>query len=360
MVRLITGTLGAGKTYFAVRETINLCKTGHIVFTNITFKKPPPGPGEVRPLPDSKIEDFHNHIKGGSRERPNRVIIDEGHLYWSAADQTEQKKANASLLTFLTMSRRQKVDVDLITQDDTLVNIGFRKQATWEVNLKNAADHPFLKLFPFLRDISIIRFFSPQAGKSAPPHRINVMRRGPAVWQYFDTEEIIRAKPIEVETVDAPPVKRSNRGLWYIVITLGLCWWAVGKIGKPKENPGAKPNQIAAGVASGGSPPVVNAPRYLDGYAEHKRNFAVMCGVSTFVPMRYAVLQFPNTRRYVRVGDQFFGRTIKQILPGRGNGGITLGFDQGPPSLIMPAREFQEILASINNKKEESTNEQPN
>ena len=127
MIEVYTGRLGSGKTYAAVRRTIEYLSSGGTVCTNIALKwevlaatcKARYGvevvESQVVVLEEAQIGEFHKHTPAGSPESPVLVIIDEAQIYLNARDWAS---ASRELLSFLCQSRKVHTDVIFITQSE--------------------------------------------------------------------------------------------------------------------------------------------------------------------------------------------------------------------------------------------------
>lgn len=140
MIAIYEGKIGGGKTYVAVCRILAHLAKGGTVFTNVELK--PEGvaawmrqvhglelqPDAIRILDESESWDFHKFLKAG--EGLNTLcVIDEAHLWFNARDHAVTAATKRELITFLSQSRKLKVDVIFIVQAAENLDAQFRRLA---------------------------------------------------------------------------------------------------------------------------------------------------------------------------------------------------------------------------------------
>jgi hypothetical protein len=162
MIRFVTGTLGAGKTFHSVRLAMLHCARGGTVVTNVDCNHARfarmvalkhgvlMSPDQLRVFDPEITPDWEQSIPWGEAEGVVLVIIDEAHLFYNARDWKDTQQRNKRLLSFLTQSRKCGVDVVWITQEGGNVDRQFRVLAEWELAIVNVKHLPlgWLGVFP--------------------------------------------------------------------------------------------------------------------------------------------------------------------------------------------------------------------
>ena len=163
MIRYVTGTLGAGKTFHSTRLLIEHLTKGGVVVTNIECVYPKIRdliakrskvwiePDQLRVFDPEVTPEWQTVIPWGHAEGQVLVVMDEAHLFYNSRDWATTAAANKALLSFLTQSRKAGVDVLWITQDSGNVDKQFRVLAEWELAVVNTKHLPlgWLGMLPF-------------------------------------------------------------------------------------------------------------------------------------------------------------------------------------------------------------------
>jgi hypothetical protein len=152
MIQIVTGKLGAGKTLYTVMMMFDsLCK-GRTVVTNIAvnwdelvslarrLKRVVLDPKQLIKIDPAKDRNWHELIPFGVNEGFIEVYLDEIHLFFNARDWARTNVENKGLLSFLTQSRKARVNVTFIAQEITTVEKQFRVLAEWELYVVSS-DH---------------------------------------------------------------------------------------------------------------------------------------------------------------------------------------------------------------------------
>jgi len=163
MIRYVTGTLGAGKTFHSTRLLIEHLTKGGVVVTNIECQydkiqrliakrsKVWIERDQLRVFDPEVTPDWQTVIPWGEAEGQVLVVLDEAHLFYNSRDWATTATENKKLLSFLTQSRKAGVDVLWITQDSGNVDKQFRVLAEWELAIINVKHLPlgWLGMVPF-------------------------------------------------------------------------------------------------------------------------------------------------------------------------------------------------------------------
>lgn len=143
MLQLITGKMGGGKTYYAVREILDHLSKGGIVYTNIelvfkyclryvfTNKRRFTSRTQVRKVDPNLVKDWQKTISWGKPDEEILVVIDEAHLFYGASSWQTTRKTLADFLDYLSQSRKTCVQLRFICQHPDTIDANIRRQAQW-------------------------------------------------------------------------------------------------------------------------------------------------------------------------------------------------------------------------------------
>jgi len=162
MIQYVTGVLGAGKTFHAVRLAMDHLARGGTVVTNIECrfqrihdmiavqKKVSILPEQLIVFDPEVTPEWEAVVPWGLSEGIVLVVLDEAQLFYGSRDWASTAANNKRLLSFLTQSRKAGVDLIWITQDGGNVDKQFRVLAEWELAICNVKHLPlgWLGLFP--------------------------------------------------------------------------------------------------------------------------------------------------------------------------------------------------------------------
>lgn len=152
MIQIITGKLGAGKTLYSVMSLFELLCLGRTVCTNIAIDwseccalarskhRVILNPDQYIKLDPGIDRNWHEKIPFGVSGSFVEVFLDEIHLFFNARDWARTNSENKSLLSFLTQSRKARVNVTFICQEITTLEKQFRVLAEWELYVVSS-DH---------------------------------------------------------------------------------------------------------------------------------------------------------------------------------------------------------------------------
>lgn len=163
MIQIITGKLGAGKTLYTVMEMFDSLCLGRICVTNIAVNWPAMVEAARRlrrvhlreeqliRLDPGTDANWQESIPFGSLNGFVEVYLDEIHLFFNARDWAKTNSESKGLLSFLTQSRKARVNVTFIAQEASTVEKQFRVLAEWEKYIVNSDHMPLgiLGKFPF-------------------------------------------------------------------------------------------------------------------------------------------------------------------------------------------------------------------
>jgi len=140
MIAIYEGKIGGGKTYLAVSRILAHLAKGGTVFTNVELKVEgcrqylakhhglELEEDAIRFLTEDESWNFHKYLRAGD-EVPTLCVIDEAHLWFNARDHAVTAATKRELITFLSQSRKLKVDVIFIVQAAENLDAQFRRLA---------------------------------------------------------------------------------------------------------------------------------------------------------------------------------------------------------------------------------------
>jgi hypothetical protein len=179
---LVTGLMGAGKTYYGAELIRQALKEGALIHTNIplewdklreefpAYTELPNEQGELVQLeqPLERLVKLRNKpetwcrgsgkfdeegeelivsdvIVGGSEKSPNLVVIDEASLTFDVDKQGEKSEKDRlrPIFQLIALSRHVGLDIYFLAQDAGNVNVKLRKLAATRTNCTNAGKMPF-------------------------------------------------------------------------------------------------------------------------------------------------------------------------------------------------------------------------
>lgn len=172
MIRIVTGTLGAGKTLYCVSEIYDALCRGEYVATNINlywdrledFALRDRGvyldSRQLVRLDLNADPDWHLKIPWGEEGGATvKCYLDEIHLFFNARDWATTTARHKQMLSFLTQSRKAFVDVTFIAQEVTTVEKQFRIFCEYEYGITSTDHIPlgWLGKLPFKAFIAVQR-----------------------------------------------------------------------------------------------------------------------------------------------------------------------------------------------------------
>lgn len=215
-IEFFTGSLGGGKTYNAVIRILNHLATGGHVFTNVELRKE----GcevylrsvygvevnldeQIHYLDHEQMQHFPRFIAKGN-EIPVLVVADEAHLLWG---NLEWATVGKEVLTFLTLARKCRVHLLLITQHPDNVAKQFRRlvQFFWSFRDIRKLRIPLLRLslsfLPLLHAVCIDAY-------SKQPVRKDTITLDKRIFDCYNTAQLVM--PLELSIQAAGKVKKLS------------------------------------------------------------------------------------------------------------------------------------------------------
>lgn len=138
MITIIEGRIGGGKTYSAVSQIAHHLAAGGVCWTNIELNWAgierycvdrygvDIQPEQYRQMVREATMDWYREIGWGTSEMNVLVVIDEAQLYYNSRNWQRTQEKHPQMLSFLTQSRKARVDVVFITQSATNIDRQFR------------------------------------------------------------------------------------------------------------------------------------------------------------------------------------------------------------------------------------------
>lgn len=163
MIQIVTGKLGAGKTLFTVQLMFEALVKGRTCVTNIAVNWPQMvklarrmhrvelDPRQLIKLDPAMDRNWQKSIPFGVASGFVEVFLDEIHLFFNARDWATTTKDCNGLLSFLTQSRKARVNITFIAQEESTIDKQFRVQAEWLLYIVNSSHMPlgFLGTLPW-------------------------------------------------------------------------------------------------------------------------------------------------------------------------------------------------------------------
>ena len=222
IIEIFSGNIGSGKSYTAVERIFTqLCQGGH-VYTNIRIVKDAAilaaescglqisFDAQYHFLTNEQVADFPKHISGSSSSVNVLVVIDEAHLYFNARD---WKKTSASIVAFISQTRKYSVNIIAITQHELNLDTQFRRfaQYIWfHVDLSKVYI-PFLGLrMDFLKMTQAV-CFDPVNHKVR--HITKNYTRRPLIYSLYASEALLVETDVttRVDIIKPKPLPWRNR-----------------------------------------------------------------------------------------------------------------------------------------------------
>lgn len=156
---IITGTMGGGKSFYAVELARNCWRSGGIVHSNLPFVNEELErngwldrhvvlPKDTTLWAKKTVQEdgseilTSDYVVGGQEGAENLVIIDEAALSFHAYDQVESRKKNRAMFEFVVMSRQIGIDIYFISQSATNIDAAIRKVAENIIKCVNVSRIP--------------------------------------------------------------------------------------------------------------------------------------------------------------------------------------------------------------------------
>ncbi len=172
-VKIITGLLGGGKSYFAsVIRGYEHLKAGGFLYTNVEMYPDVIAecmerdgkvfdPERLVLLDGKCVKGFESQIKRGTPDMPVMVVLDEAHLEWNSRDyqQTRKDPAQKKMLTLNTLARKLDLALYYITQNYSDVDKQIRGKASGLITCRNLFRKPLIGFIRIPYPIFLFNFY---------------------------------------------------------------------------------------------------------------------------------------------------------------------------------------------------------
>lgn len=153
-IHLVTGTLGGGKTLYAVEQIFHHLKAGGFVYTNIALRLDAIGalmreqgvvfePDRVKIIEAKNLISFQTEIGRGTHDMPVLVVADEAGLEINSHD---WKSLNRDFLNLNVLIRKLDIKMIYIAQKAAMLNKQVRELCQTQVDCRNMK---YFRLFGF-------------------------------------------------------------------------------------------------------------------------------------------------------------------------------------------------------------------
>lgn len=224
-IEIVSGTLGGGKSMYAVEEGYKHLKKGGFWYTNIEvhpemvaeqmrFEGLIFDPQRLVRLDGKTIRGFIDQIKRGTSKSPVMVTLDEAHLEWNARDyqSTRKNEGDRDMLNFITMVRKLDIILYFITQSAEDIDKQLRKKAAYMTLCRNFKGFRFLNMIPCPIPIMSRTRWDISVGNSKPIRLWgNFFFRQKWVSEMYNSDALLGACADRFEalqTVEGEPLKR--------------------------------------------------------------------------------------------------------------------------------------------------------
>jgi zona occludens toxin (predicted ATPase) len=220
MIAIYEGKIGGGKTYLAVCRILAHLAKGGTVFTNVELRLEGVAawmrevhgleldPEAVRFLDESESWDFHKYLKAG-REINTLCVIDEAHLWFNARDHAVTAATKRELITFLSQSRKLKVDVIFIVQAAENLDAQFRRlaQEIWRMKDLQRFRIPLVNIaYPWPHTLA----FRLDNGNFQVMEK-KLLRREQTIYDSYNTNALLRPVEFAGEVQGVRQLKRIDQ-----------------------------------------------------------------------------------------------------------------------------------------------------
>jgi len=148
-LRLLSGVMGGGKSYYMAEIILHALKEGAQVHTNVDLVQEEVVKrgyaAQVVDLRNIDIKHMKDHIRAGDEKHPNILCLDEAALHFYVDDQNDrgEREANKEVLQFLTWARRYGLEVYFATQSPKNINIKLRRMSEYTIRCRNVTQTPY-------------------------------------------------------------------------------------------------------------------------------------------------------------------------------------------------------------------------
>lgn len=220
MIAIYEGKIGGGKTYLAVCRILAHLAKGGTVFTNVELRfegvaawlKNEHGleldPDAIRILNEDESWSFHKYLRAG-QEINTLCVIDEAHLWFNARDHAVTAATKRELITFLSQSRKLKVDCVFIVQSADNLDAQFRRlaQEIWRMKDLQRFRVPLLGIsYPWPHTLA----FRLDNGNFQIMER-KLLRREKGIFEAYNTNALLRPVEFAGEVQGRRQLKRVSQ-----------------------------------------------------------------------------------------------------------------------------------------------------
>jgi zona occludens toxin (predicted ATPase) len=220
MIAIYEGKIGGGKTFLAVSRILAHLAKGGTVFTNVELHIDGCArylakhygvelqPEAVRILDEAESWDFHKHLKAGS-DLNTLCVIDEAHLWFNARDHAVTAATKRQLITFLSQSRKLKVDVVFIVQSADNLDAQFRRlaQEIWRMKDLQRFKIPLLGIgYPWPHTLA----FRLDNGNMQVMEK-KLLKRNQDIFDAYNTNALLRPVEFAGEVQTSREMKRVEK-----------------------------------------------------------------------------------------------------------------------------------------------------
>lgn len=180
-VEIVSGTLGGGKSLYAVETLYGHLQKGGYVYTNIEINVDAVAdrllksgyvfdPKRLVKLSSVSLRGFHTEIARGIGSMCVMVVLDEAHLEWNARDYQKARKDETTkeMLNFVTLVRKLDIHLVFITQDSADIDKQIRKKVSTLVFCRNLKKLRIGGLIPCPIPIMVRVFYDVSVGNAKP------------------------------------------------------------------------------------------------------------------------------------------------------------------------------------------------
>lgn len=246
-VELITGTLGGGKTLFAVERIFEHLALGGYVFTNIAMKpdairaalevrkRKKFDPSRLVVWTGDEAREPQNHVMRGTAERCVMLVIDEAGLEHNARDWA---KTDRDFIALNALARKMELVVLYISQQATDFDKQVRSRCRAEWQCRNLHNLRLFGVLPVKVPLYARVCYDITKGKREYV-TYDVLPLPMWVCELYDSnalvgrgkealEKLVQATATPLEDVPAPPVTPEQLRRRVVLVSVALCAFAFG------------------------------------------------------------------------------------------------------------------------------------
>jgi len=198
-ITLITGTLGGGKTLYAVEEIAHHILRGGFVYTNIALKRDAIkkwieeqglcyDDTRVVILDGSSMEAFYSHVGRGTHEMPVMVVFDEAAV--AGLNARDWNKQERDMLNFNVLIRKLDIRMLYIVQQAQFIDKQIRALCQVLVDCRNLKYYKIWGIIPLPLPLLIRVHHNLTWGKVAKTHS-DVVTKKPEFYALYDSDALL-------------------------------------------------------------------------------------------------------------------------------------------------------------------------